>query len=383
MAAKKETKTNNIVETEAVTQPLNNTKKEAFLKALADVSSMKNVGQIALLTDMREENVAKTSSGSIVLDSILGGGIPKGRIIEIYGPEGSGKTSIALTALGNVQKEGGTGVFLDVEQAFDPNYAKALGVKIDELGFSQPSVAEEVLTMILKLIETGTVDIIVLDSVAAMTPKAELEADLEKASMATLARVMSKAMKRIAQKANEFNCTVIFINQIRDNVGDMWGPKTSTPGGKALKFTASQRIEVKKVRLVTEGDNTIGTEVRLKCIKNKVAAPYGEGLTVLTFAKGINRAAECMVVGEDLGVLIKNGRTYTFETLDNIDVSGYNSTVEQEGDPENGVPTIIKIATSKAGLLEELEKNEKLLSAINKQIEEVIKSNIINGKNAE
>ena len=344
---------------------------------------MKNVGQIALLTDMREENVAKTSSGSIVLDSILGGGIPKGRIIEIYGPEGSGKTSIALTALGNVQKEGGTGVFLDVEQAFDPNYAKALGVKIDELGFSQPSVAEEVLTMILKLIETGTVDIIVLDSVAAMTPKAELEADLEKASMATLARVMSKAMKRIAQKANEFNCTVIFINQIRDNVGDMWGPKTSTPGGKALKFTASQRIEVKKVRLVTEGDNTIGTEVRLKCIKNKVAAPYGEGLTVLTFAKGINRAAECMVVGEDLGVLIKNGRTYTFETLDNIDVSGYNSTIEQEGDPENGVPTIIKIATSKAGLLEELEQNEKLLSAINKQIEEVIKSNIINGKNAE
>ena len=380
MAAKKETKTNNIVETEAVTQPQNNAKKEAFLKALADVSSMKNVGQIALLTDMREENVAKTSSGSIVLDSILGGGIPKGRIIEIYGPEGSGKTSIALTALGNVQKEGGTGVFLDVEQAFDPNYAKALGVKIDELGFSQPSVAEEVLTMILKLIETGTVDIIVLDSVAAMTPKAELEADLEKASMATLARVMSKAMKRIA---HEFNCTVIFINLIRDNVGDMWGPKTSTPGGKALKFTASQRIEVKKVRLVTEGDNTIGTEVRLKCIKNKVAAPYGEGLTVLTFAKGINRAAECMVVGEDLGVLIKNGRTYTFETLDNIDVSGYNSTVEQEGDPENGVPTIIKIATSKAGLLEELEQNEKLLSAINKQIEEVIKSNIINGKNAE
>ena len=346
MVAKKEKiETNEIVGTQALSNP----KKEAFLKALADVSSMKNVGQIALLTDMREENVAKTSSGSIVLDSILGGGIPKGRIIEIYGPEGSGKTSIALTALGNVQKEGGTGVFLDVEQAFDPNYAKALGVKIDELGFSQPSVAEEVLTMILKLIETGTVDIIVLDSVAAMTPKAELEADLEKAS----------------------------------NVGDMWGPKTSTPGGKALKFTASQRIEVKKVRLVTEGDNTIGTEVRLKCIKNKVAAPYGEGLTVLTFAKGINRAAECMVVGEDLGVLIKNGRTYRFETLEDIDVSGYNSTVEQEGDHENGVPTIIKIATSKAGLLEELEQNERLLSAINKQIEEVIKSNIINGKNAE
>ena len=292
MAAKKEKETNNIVESETVEQPQNNAKKEAFLKALADVSSMKGMGQIALLPDMREENVAKTSSGSIVLDSILGGGIPKGRIIEIYGPEGSGKTSIALTALGNVQKEGGTGVFLDVEQAFDPNYAKALGVKVNELGFSQPSVAEEVLAMIIKLIETGTVDIIVLDSVAAMTPKAELEADLEKASVATLARVMSKAMKRIAQKANEFNCTVIFINQIRDNVGDMWGPKTSTPGGKALKFTASQRIEVKKVRLVQEGDNIIGTEVRLKCIKNKVAAPYGEGLTVLTFSCTVNSFSE-------------------------------------------------------------------------------------------
>ena len=358
-------------------------KMKALNLAMEQITKQFGDGSIMKLGDAKKVDVELLPSGSLSLDLALGGGYPKGRIIEIYGPEGSGKTSIALTALGNVQKEGGTGVFLDVEQAFDPNYAKALGVKIDELGFSQPSVAEEVLTMILKLIETGTVDIIVLDSVAAMTPKAELEADLEKASMATLARVMSKAMKRIAQKANEFNCTVIFINQIRDNVGDMWGPKTSTPGGKALKFTASQRIEVKKVRLVTEGDNTIGTEVRLKCIKNKVAAPYGEGLTVLTFAKGINRAAECMVVGEDLGVLIKNGRTYTFETLDNIDVSGYNSTVEQEGDPENGVPTIIKIATSKAGLLEELEQNEKLLSAINKQIEEVIKSNIINGKNAE
>lgn len=358
-----------------------NPRKEAFLKALAEVSGNKGIStKIALLKDMKEENVAKTSSGSIVLDSILGGGIPKGRIIEIYGPEGSGKTSIALTALGNVQKEGGYGVFLDVEQAFDPNYAKALGVNIDELGFSQPSTAEEVLTAVLMMIQTGAVDMIVLDSVAAMTPKAELEADLEKASVATLARVMSKAMKRIAQAANEFNCTVIFINQIRDNVGDLWGPKTSTPGGKALKFTASQRIEVKKVRVVKEGDDTIGTEVRLKCIKNKVAAPYGEGVTVLTFAKGINKAAEAMVIGEELGIIEKDGRTYKFRTFENIDIDDFNSIIEEPADVENNIPAVIKIATSKAALLTELETNKSLLNAINNKIEETIKENIKNGK---
>ena len=361
-----------------------NPRKEAFLKALAEVSGNKGIStKIALLKDMKEENVAKTSSGSIVLDSILGGGIPKGRIIEIYGPEGSGKTSIALTALGNVQKEGGYGVFLDVEQAFDPNYAKALGVNIDELGFSQPSTAEEVLTAVLMMIQTGAVDMIVLDSVAAMTPKAELEADLEKASVATLARVMSKAMKRIAQAANEFNCTVIFINQIRDNVGDLWGPKTSTPGGKALKFTASQRIEVKKVRVVKEGDDTIGTEVRLKCIKNKVAAPYGEGVTVLTFAKGINKAAEAMVIGEELGIIEKDGRTYKFRTFENIDIDDFNSIIEEPADVENNIPAVIKIATSKAALLTELETNKSLLNAINNKIEETIKENIKNGKGAQ
>lgn len=361
-----------------------NPRKEAFLKALAEVSGNKGIStKIALLKDMKEENVAKTSSGSIVLDSILGGGIPKGRIIEIYGPEGSGKTSIALTALGNVQKEGGYGVFLDVEQAFDPNYAKALGVNIDELGFSQPSTAEEVLTAVLMMIQTGAVDMIVLDSVAAMTPKAELEADLEKASVATLARVMSKAMKRIAQAANEFNCTVIFINQIRDNVGDLWGPKTSTPGGKALKFTASQRIEVKKVRVVKEGDDTIGTEVRLKCIKNKVAAPYGEGVTVLTFAKGINKAAEAMVIGEELGIIEKDGRTYKFRTFENIDIEDFNSIMEEPADVENNIPAVIKIATSKAALLTELETNKSLLNAINNKIEETIKENIKNGKGAQ
>ena len=361
-----------------------NPRKEAFLKALAEVSGNKGIStKIALLKDMKEENVAKTSSGSIVLDSILGGGIPKGRIIEIYGPEGSGKTSIALTALGNVQKEGGYGVFLDVEQAFDPNYAKALGVNIDELGFSQPSTAEEVLTAVLMMIQTGAVDMIVLDSVAAMTPKAELEADLEKASVATLARVMSKAMKRIAQAANEFNCTVIFINQIRDNVGDLWGPKTSTPGGKALKFTASQRIEVKKVRVVKEGDDTIGTEVRLKCIKNKVAAPYGEGVTVLTFAKGINKAAEAMVIGEELGIIEKDGRTYKFRTFENIDIEAFNSIIEEPADVENNIPAVIKIATSKAALLTELETNKSLLNAINNKIEETIKENIKNGKGAQ
>lgn len=354
-------------------------RKKAFEDALKEVSGLKDVSQIALMPDLKED-VETYSSGSLVLDSILGGGIPKGRIVEIYGPEGSGKTSIALTALGNVQKEGGNCVFLDVEQAFDPNYARTLGVDTTKLGFSQPSIAEDALKMIMALIETGTVDMIVLDSVAALTPKSEFEADIEKASMASLARVMSKVLKMLVPIANKHNCTVIFINQIRDNVGAMWGPATSTPGGKALKFYASQRIEVKKVKLVAEGDKTIGTEVRLKCIKNKIAPPYGEGMTVLTFARGINTEAEVMVIGEALNVIQKTGRTYKFESEKELDISGHNSVIEEVGNEEEGKPWIIKIATSKADLMKEISENKVLANAINDKIALTIKKNIEEGK---
>lgn len=268
---------------------------------------------INLLPDINVD-VEKFSSGSLALDCILGGGFPKGRIIEIYGAEGSGKTSIALTAIGNVQKQGGNCVFIDAENAFDPRYAKTLGVDLDKLAFSQVGIAEDVLQLTFDLARSGAVDLIVIDSVAALSPRSEYEESIDKQQMAPLARVMSKGLRKIITASNRNNCAIIFLNQTRDNVGVMFGSKTTTSGGKALRFYASQRIQVIKTGVEKEGDEVIGTKVKFKCVKNKVAPPFGESTSVLTFAKGINLAAEALVLGEELGVLKKEGRTYYYET---------------------------------------------------------------------
>jgi recombination protein RecA len=268
---------------------------------------------IAKLSD-RPLNVETISTGSVVLDSIAGGGFPKGRIIEVFGAESSGKTSMALIAAANVQKEGGTVAFIDLENALDPRYASKLGVNIEELAVAQPDYAEQALELVEQLAASGVVDLIILDSVAALVPKIELEGELEQQNMAVVARILSRSLKKLVNTANKTHTTVIFINQVREKVGFVLGDPTITPGGKALKFFASQRIRVTRAKQVTDEKTkkAIGNEVKIKVIKNKIAPPFGEGLTVLTFNKGINRAAEMIEVGPKYGLVDRpNNRTYT------------------------------------------------------------------------
>lgn len=277
-----------------------------------------NYGKLLAKLGDKPLDVETISSGSLVLDKILGGGLAKGRIIEIYGPESSGKTSIALTAVGNVQKSGGNAVFLDVENALDPKYSAKLGVDTDRLAVAQPNSAEQTLDLLQDLTDTGVIDIIVLDSVAALVPDAELAGDASDVTIGLVARLMSKALRKLISSANKTKTTIIFINQTRDKIGGFspYGTPQTTTGGKALKFYASQRIEIKKGGPVkgdtAEDKNTpIGSEVKFKIVKNKVAPPFGTGESVLTFNQGINVAAEMVLVGHSYGViLMPNNRTY-------------------------------------------------------------------------
>lgn len=296
----------------------NEAKLKAFNDALRHLNSQKGIlssesgSLIAKLSD-KPLDVATISTGSLVLDSILGGGIPVGRLIEIYGPEASGKTSIALTAVANVQRGGGTAAFIDLENALDPKYAKKLGVDVANLAVSQPDYAEQALELIDQLAASGAVDIIVVDSIAALVPKQELEGDMDQNSIGLVARLMSRSLKKLIGTANKTKTTVIFVNQTRDAIGGFSpvGTPQTTTGGKAMKFYASQRIQVNRRQQVKDGKDVIGNEIRMKVTKNKIAPPFGEGLTILTFNKGINRAAELVTVGPELGVItMPNNRTY-------------------------------------------------------------------------
>ena len=337
-------------------------RKKAFESAIQDVNNAmlkRNKEEdiaVGLLSNM-EADVERFSTGSLVLDSIIGGGFPRGRVIEISGPESSGKTSIALTAIANVQKEGGNCVFIDAEQALDPHYAQILGVNINEVAFAQPAFAEDALQEIIDFASTGLVDLIVLDSVAALMTKAEYEDELEKAQVAPLPRLLSKSLKKIVPLCSKNNCSVIFINQIRDNIGVMWGPKTTTPGGRALKFAASQRIEVKRSSQIKEGDDIIGNEVNFKCVKNKVSRPFGTGTTVLTYNKGINNAAEIAIVGQDLGIIKKKGQTFYLPDYEGGKLDKYEQT-------DDG----LKIAVYQKVLIETLEEDEILRQEVGEMV---------------
>lgn len=292
--------------------------KSDKMKAFEDALAMLNkeikseTGTIVSKLGDRPMEVETISSGSVVLDSISGGGLPKGRLIEIYGPEASGKTSIALIAVGNVQREGGTALFVDLENALDPKYARKLGVNTSELAVTQPDYAEQALQLVYRAASSGVVDIIVVDSIASMVPKAELEGDMEQQTIGLLARLMSKALRQLITVANRTGTTIIFINQTRDAIGSFspYGTPQTTPGGKAMKFYASMRIDVKKRGPVKVKNEIVGTEVKLKIVKNKVAPPFGEDTTVLTFNKGINVAAELHTVAPKHGIIEIAGRTW-------------------------------------------------------------------------
>lgn len=341
--------------------------EKAFLDVIKDLNKTHSKAAInkedivvGLLGDMNVD-VERFSTGSFVLNSILGGGYPKGRIIEIYGPESSGKTTFAITALAEVQKEGGNAVFIDAEQTFDPNYATNLGVDISKLGFSQSMIAENVLQLAIDLANSGEVDLIVIDSVASLMTKADIEGGVEKQSMATLARTMSRGLPVLAKVANDNKCTIIFLNQIRDKVGVMFGSPEGTPGGRALKFNASQRIEIRRSKIITDDDNKeeIGTEVRLKCVKNKVSKPFGIGHTVITFAEGVNVPAELFTMSLELGILEVEGRTYWYDSHGEI-IEGLDNPAEDGR---------IKIATSKAAALEEVVSNPAFMKVLQEDLD--------------
>ncbi len=254
------------------------------------------------------------SSGSLLLDAALGvGGYPQGRIIEIYGPESSGKTTLALEAIAQCQKAGGRCAFIDAEHAIDPEYSKTLGVDIDELILSQPDYGEQGLEIVNMLANSGAIDLIVVDSVAALVPKAELEGTFEDSSVGLQARLMSKALRKLAGILSKGNCTVIFINQLREKVGVMYGNPETTTGGRALKFYATIRLEIRKGESIKEGDKIVGNYVNAKVVKNKVAPPYRSCKLTLYYGKGISRENELAQLAVDNSVIEKSGSWFSYE----------------------------------------------------------------------
>ena len=276
-------------------------KDKALEQVLADIEKQFGAGAIMKLGDNEHMNVDVTSSGSIAIDVALGvGGYPKGRIIEIYGPESSGKTTLALSAIAEAQKKGGQAAFVDAEHAIDPVYASRLGVNIDELILSQPDNGEQALEIVEMLASSEAVDIIVVDSVAALVPQVELEGGMSDSNVGAHARLMSKAMRKLAGVLSKSNCTVIFINQLREKVGVMYGNPEVTTGGRALKFYASIRIDIRKAEAIKDGDKILGNTVNIKVVKNKVAPPFKSCKVDLIFGEGFSK------VGEVLDLAIEN-----------------------------------------------------------------------------
>lgn len=277
------------------------TKEEKLKQTLASIEKVYGKGSVMKLGEKPSLDIDVIPSGSICLDAALGiGGYPKGRIIEIYGPESSGKTTLALTAIAECQKKGGQAAFVDAEHAIDPVYASKLGVNIDELILSQPDNGEQALEIVDMLAGSEAVDIIVVDSVAALVPQAELEGGMADSNVGAHARLMSKAMRKIAGVLNKSNCTVIFINQLREKVGVIYGNPEVTTGGRALKFYASIRIDIRKAEAIKEGDKIIGNTVNIKVVKNKVAPPFKSCKVDLIFGEGFSK------IGEVLDLAIEN-----------------------------------------------------------------------------
>jgi len=290
---------------------MKNAKLQALNVAIDQIKKSYGAGSIMKLGDSKIENIEVVPTGSIALDVALGvGGYPRGRIIEIYGPESSGKTTLALHAIAEAQKTGGVAAFIDAEHALDPTYAKALGVDIDNLFLSQPDYGEQALEIAETLVRSGAVDIIVIDSVAALVPKAEIDGEMGDATMGAQARLMSQAMRKITAIANRSKTTIIFLNQIRMKIGVMFGNPETTTGGNALKFYATIRIEIRKGDKITKGDELTGNVARVKIVKNKVAPPFKEVEFDIIFGHGIDRYSSLIAAAVDKGIIQKAGAWY-------------------------------------------------------------------------
>ena len=322
-------------------------KSKQLEAALGQIERQFGAGTVMRMGDKKQEKIPAVPTGSLGLDLALGiGGLPRGRVVEIYGPESSGKTTLTLEVIAQCQKLGGTAAFIDAEHALDPIYAEKLGVNVEELLISQPDTGEQALEVADIMVHSGGVDVLVIDSVAALVPKAEIEGEMGDTHVGLQARLMSQALRKITGNVKRSNTLVIFINQIRHKIGVMFGSPETTSGGNALKFYSSVRLDIRRIGTVKEGDEVVGNETRVKVVKNKVSPPFKQAEFQIIYNKGINRLGELLDRGSDLGIVEKAGAWYSLD-----------------GE---------KIGQGKANAVEFLEENPKIAEKIEKQVLETL-----------
>ncbi len=314
---------------------MDNNKKQALTAALSQIEKQFGKGAIMRMGDgSPQRNVDVVSSGSLAIDVALGiGGLPRGRVIEIYGPESSGKTTLTLQVIAEAQKIGGTAAFVDAEHALDPQYAENLGVNVEDLLVSQPDTGEQALEITDMLVRSGAVDIVVIDSVAALTPKAEIEGEMGDRHVGLQARLMSQALRKLTANIQRSGCMVVFINQIRMKIGVMFGSPETTTGGNALKFYSSVRLDIRRIGAIKKGDEVIGNQTRVKVVKNKMAPPFRQAEFEILYGKGISKLGELIDLGVANGIVEKAGAWYSYEK-DRIGQGKENARAFLEEHPE-------------------------------------------------